>query len=100
RGAPGWAYATMGMMHTADAVATAPAPAPANGALESAIARLDGEISALKNGLDHTSKTALTQFNQTPDRLARIEKAQAEPTARLAKLSEAVEKLRAAPAAA
>ena len=46
------------------------------------------------------SKTALTQFNKTADRLEKIEKAQAEPTARLAKLSEAVEKLRAAPAPA
>ena len=54
----------------------------------------------LKAGLDHTSKTALTQFNKTSDRLEKIEKAQAEPSARLAKLSEAVEKLRAAPAPA
>ncbi len=54
----------------------------------------------LKSGLDHTSKAALTQFNKTSDRLEKIEKAQAEPTARLAKLSEAVEKLRAAPAPA
>jgi hypothetical protein len=97
-GAASGTFATMGMIHTADAVATAPAPAPANGALEAAIARLDGEIGALKNGLDHTSKTALTQFNKTTDRLDRIEKAQAEPTAKLAKLSEAVEKLRTAPA--
>ena len=94
-GAAGGAFATMGMMHTADAVATA--PAPAGGALEAAIARIDAEVVALKNGLDHTSKTALTQFNKTTDRLDRIEKAQAEPSAKIAKLSEAVEKLRAAP---
>jgi hypothetical protein len=84
------------MMHTADAAATA--PAPANDALEAAIARIDAVVAALKNGLDHTSKTALTQFNKTTDRLDRIEKAQAEPNARLAKLSEAVEKLRTEPA--
>ncbi len=94
-GAAGGAFATMGMMHTADAVAIA--PAPANGALDAAIARIDAEVVALKNGLDHTSKTALTQFNKTTDRLDRIEKAQAEPSAKIAKLSEAVEKLRAAP---
>jgi hypothetical protein len=93
-GAAGGAFATMGMMHTADAAATA----PASDALEAAIARIDAEVVALKNGLDHTSRTGLTQFNKTTDRLDRIEKAQAEPTARLAKLSEAVEKLRAAPA--
>ncbi len=97
-GAAGGAFATKGMMHTADVVATA--PAPANGALEAAIARIDAEVVALKNGLDHTSKTALVQFNKTTDRLDRIEKAQAEPSAKLAKLSEAVEKLRATPAPA
>src|SRR5581483_3063355 len=95
-GAAGGAFATMGMMHAADAVATA----PASGALEAAIARIDADVQQLKAGLDHTSRTALTQFNKTADRLEKIEKAQAEPTARLAKLSEAVEKLRAAPAPA
>ena len=94
-GAAGGAFATMGMMHTADAVATA--PAPANGALEAAIARIDADVQQLKTGLDHTSKTALIQFNKTADRLEKIEKAQAEPSAKIAKLSEAVEKLRAAP---
>ena len=95
-GAVGGAFATMGMIHTTDAVATAPAPASV--ALEAAIARIDADVQQLKSGLDHTSKTALTQFNKTSDRLEKIEKAQAEPTARLAKLSEAVEKLRASPA--
>ena len=97
-GAAGGGFATVSMIHPADAVATAPAPASA--ALEAAIARIDADVQQLKSGLDHTSKTALTQFNKTTDRLDRIEKAQAEPAARLAKLSEAVEKLRAAPAPA
>jgi hypothetical protein len=95
-GAAGGAFATMGMMQTADATATA----PASGALEAAIARIDADVQQLKAGLDHTSKTALTQFNKTADRLEKIEKAQAEPNARLAKLSEVVEKLRATPAPA
>jgi hypothetical protein len=95
-GAAGGAFATMDMMRKADAVATA----PANVALEAAIARIDADVLALKAGLDHTSRTTLTQFNKTTDRLDRIEKAQAEPSAKLAKLSEAVEKLRAAPAPA
>jgi len=95
-GVAGGSFATMGMMHTADAGATV--PAPANGALEAAIARIDADVLALKAGLDHTSKTALTQFNKTSDRLDRIEKAQTEPNAKLAKLSEAVEKLRTGPA--
>ena len=41
----------------------------------------------------------MTQFNKTSDRLDKVEKAQAEPAAKLAKLSEAVDKLRAAPVA-
>ena len=95
-GAVGGAFATMGMMHTTDVVATA--PAPASGALEAAIARIDADVQQLKSGLDHTSKTTLAQFNKATDRLDRIEKAQGEPNAKLAKLSEAIEKLRAAPA--
>ena len=95
-GAAGGAFATMGMVHTADAVATA----PVSGALEAAIARIDTEVQQLKSGLDHTSKVALTQFVKTTERLDKIEKAQTEPSAKLAKLSEAVEKLRAAPAPA
>jgi len=93
-GAAGGAFATMGVMHTADATATA----PPSGALEAAIARIDADVLALKAGLEHTSKAALTQFNKTTDRLDRIEKAQVEPNGKLAKLSEAVEKLRATPA--
>jgi len=95
-GAAGGAFATMGIMHTADATATA----PPSGTLDAAIARIDADVLALKAGLEHTSKAALTQFNKTTDRLDRIEKAQTEPTAKLARLSEAVEKLRATPAPA
>jgi hypothetical protein len=44
---------------------------------------------------------SMSQFNKTSDRLDKVEKAQAEPAAKLAKLSEAVDKLRApAPQAA
>jgi hypothetical protein len=42
----------------------------------------------------------MTQFNKTSERLDKVEKAQLEPAAKLAKLSEAVEKLRATPPAA
>jgi hypothetical protein len=95
-GAAGGALTTMSVMQTADAAVTAPASA----ALEAAIARIDADMLALKSGLDHTSKTAVIQFNKTSDRLDKIEKAQAEPNAKLAKLSEAVEKLHAMPAPA
>src|SRR6185503_17007851 len=45
-------------------------------------------------------KTGLSQFNRANDRLDKLEKAQAEPMAKLAKLSETVDKLRATPPAA
>lgn len=94
-GAIGGALATTGLTHVADAAAT-----PGNGTLEASIARIDSDILALKAGLDHTTKTSATQFNKTTDRLDKIEKAQAEPNAKLVKLTEAVDKLRAAPVAA
>jgi hypothetical protein len=98
-GALGGALATTGLIqHVADAgAATSPSTSPA---LEAAVARIDQDIMALKTGLEQTSKAGVSQFNKTSDRLERIEKAQAEPAARLAKLSEAVEKLRTAQQAA
>ena len=71
-----------------------------NAALEATIARIDADIVALKASVEHTSRLGVAQFNKTNDRLDKVEKAQAEPAARLAKLSEAVDKLRAAPSAA
>lgn len=101
-GAIGGALATTGLTHVADAAAT-PTPTPAvagNGALEASIARIDADIVALKAGLEHTTKTSVSQFNKTSDRLDKIEKAQAEPNAKLVKLTEAVDKLRTLQAAA
>ena len=95
-GAIGGALATTGFTHVADAAPTT----PANSALEASIERIDSDVVALKAGLDHTSKASVSHFNKTSDRLDKIEKAQAEPNAKLAKLTEAVEKLRAAPPAA
>ena len=62
------------------------------------MARIDAEIVALKAGLEHNSKTTTGQLNKASDRLDKVEKAQAEPAAKLAKLSETVDKLRAAQA--
>jgi hypothetical protein len=100
-GAIGGALATAGLTHVADAGVTT----SGNGALQSAIARIDADIVALKASLEQASKIGMSQFNKTSDRLDKVEKAQAEPAAKLAKLSEAVDKLRptqavvAAPAA-
>jgi hypothetical protein len=71
-----------------------------NHALEASVARIDADVLALKVGVEHTAKMGMSQFNKTSDRLDKIEKAQAEPAAKLAKLSEAVDKLRAPPAVA
>ena len=95
-GALGGALATAGLTHFAGAGSSA----SNNPALEASIARIDADLLALKAGVEHTSKTGLSQYNKTTDRLDKMEKAQAEPAARLARLSEAVEKLRAAAPAA
>ena len=71
-----------------------------NRTFEATVARIDADILNLKLGVEHTSKTGMSQYNRTSERLDRLEKAQAEPAAKLAKLSEAVEKLRAAAAVA
>ena len=96
-GALGGALATAGLTHLASEDAT---PSD-NHALEASVARIDADMLALKASVEQTSRTGMSQFNKTGDRLDKIEKAQAEPAAKLARLSEAVDKLRAAsPAAA
>jgi hypothetical protein len=94
-GALGGALATAGLTHFAGHV-TAPGD---NHALEASIARIDADIQTLKTSVEHTSKLGMSQFNKTSERLDKVEKAQAEPAAKLAKLSEAVDRLRATPAA-
>jgi hypothetical protein len=95
-GALGGALATAGLTH----VANDDAAASGNRAIEASIARIDSDILSLKASLEHTSKIGMSQFNKTSDRLDKVEKAQAEPAAKLAKLSETVDKLRATPAPA
>jgi len=99
-GAVGGALATAGLGYYAagsSAAATAPVT---NSPLEATVARIDADLLALKAGLEHTSRMGMSQFNKTSDRLDKLEKAQAEPAAKIAKLSEAVDKLRAAQPAA
>ncbi|MEH2552985.1 hypothetical protein V1286_000514 [Bradyrhizobium algeriense] len=99
-GALGGALATAGfgkLMARDSAQASVQAPAK-DSALEASVARIDAEIVALKSSLEHNSKTTTGQLNKTSDRLDKVEKAQAEPAAKLAKLSETVDKLRAAQA--
>jgi hypothetical protein len=70
-------------------------------ATQSALAKLNSEVAALKSGTaTHTAKVddRIGKMDKLEDRIAKVEKAQAEPAAKLAKLSEAVEKLRASEA--
>jgi len=92
-GALGGAVATAGLGHFAGNDTTS----AASRELEASVARIDADIQALKAAAEHTSKLGMAQFNKTSERLDKVEKAQAEPAAKLAKLSEAVEKLHAAP---
>lgn len=98
-GAISGALATAGMMHFA-APAQAPVQVADTGALDASVARIDADLVALKASVEHSSKTGVSQFNRANDRLDKLEKAQAEPMARIAKLSETVDKLRATPPAA
>ncbi len=89
-GALGGALATAGLGHfTGNDTASV-----RNVGLEASVARLDADILALKAGAEQNAKAATGQFNKTSDRLDKVEKSQAEPSAKIAKLSEAVEKLR------
>lgn len=69
-------------------------------ALEATVARIDADIAALKTSLEQTARNGATQFSKTSDRLEKVEKAQVEPAAKLARLGEAVDKLRTAQASA
>jgi hypothetical protein len=93
-GALGGALATAGLTNF---VAGGNPASAANAALEASVARIDADLLALKASVEHSSKMGTAQFNRTGDRLDKVEKAQAEPAAKLARLSEAVDKLRAVP---
>lgn len=94
-GALGGALATAGVMHFAGGATNA----SNNLVLEASMARLDADILALKAATEQTSKVGIIRDNKTSDRLDKVEKALAEPAAKLARLSEAVEKLKVAQAA-
>jgi hypothetical protein len=89
-GAFGGALATATLFHGTEVVSNSPA-------LEASIARIDADILSLKASLEYGSKLGHAQFSKTAERLDKIERAQTEPAAKLARLSEAVDRLRAAP---
>jgi len=87
-GAAGGALATVGVSHALKDDRATVAVAEQGRSVEGAIAKINAEIAALKS-------SSAAQSTKIVERIDRMEKAQAEPAARLAKLSEAVEKLRA-----
>jgi hypothetical protein len=91
-GAIGGVMATAGVGHVAGDKATV----ASNRALEDSISRIDTEVAALRTSLEQVSKHSAAQIGKTSDRLDKVEKAQGEPAAKLARLSEVVEKLRTA----
>jgi hypothetical protein len=104
-GAIGGALATAGLGHVLGSDDTRTAPAQSR-ALEETVMRIDADVAALKIGVDRAGKQTAAQFGKTTDRLEKtadrldkLEKAQVEPAAKLAKLSDTVEKLRATPLA-
>ena len=99
-GALGGALATAGIGKLMAGETASASISAKDNALEASVARIDADITALKASLEHTAKAGVTQFNKASDRLDKVEKAQAEPAAKLAKLSETVDKLRAAQASA
>jgi hypothetical protein len=95
-GAIGGALATAGFAHPN----SNDGQVASSRALEEQVARLDVDLSAARASIEHMSKLGIAQFNKTSERLDKVEKAQLEPAAKIAKLSETVDKLRAAPAPA
>ncbi|QOZ32197.1 hypothetical protein [Bradyrhizobium sp. CCBAU 53421] len=103
-GAIGGALATAGLGHLAAPAAAsvrdvaakdAATDAAAKEAADAALARIESEIAALKASVEQTAKAGQAQFSKASDRIEKVEKAQAEPIAKLNKLSETVDKLRA-----
>jgi hypothetical protein len=91
-GAIGGVSATMGFPHfLGDDATSARLPS-----LEAWAARIDADILVLKASAEHNARTSVAQYSKASDRLDKIEKAQAEPGAKVARLSEAVDKLRVA----
>ncbi|MCC8959202.1 hypothetical protein H8B02_39095 [Bradyrhizobium sp. Pear77] len=103
-GAIGGALTTAGLGHLAAPAAAsvrdvaaqdAAKDAAAKEAADAALARLESEVTALKASVEQTAKAGQAQFSKANDRIEKVEKAQAEPMAKLNKLSETVDKLRA-----
>ena len=93
-GAIGGAAATYGLSREAPAAANPAAPlSDETNALREQVERLSSQLAALKSGLETASRASTQQLTRIGERLDRAEKAQTEPAAKLAKLSESVDRL-------
>ncbi len=82
-----------GLAHLSPVAAAAPRSGVAEAnALQAVKAEL-AELSALKASLDGAARSANGQFAKIVDRLDRVERAQIEPTAKLAHMAEAIDRL-------
>jgi hypothetical protein len=61
--------------------------------LQNSVAQLGSELATLKSGVTSAQKNASTQLGRIADRLDRAEKAQADPTGKLAKIQESIDRL-------
>lgn len=88
--------------YTLTAAAPKADPADPNRALQVALTQVTKDVAALKTSIETSNKSASTQMAKLSERFDRSEKAQAEPAARIAALTESVarieKRLAAAPA--
>ena len=94
-GATAGSLATVGFGGTATSppVAQVAAVNPDARALKDTMARLNADMVALKTAVDSSGRSANAQFTKLGDRLDRVERGQVEPTIKLAKLAEAVDRI-------
>ena len=100
-GAISGSLATLGISHVlqANTAAVASISNEAN-TLRQTIARLETEFGALKTNTERATKTAAGQLSQTTDRVEKIARTQDEAAAKLARIADTQEKIRAAAASA
>jgi len=67
-----------------------------NGTLEASVARIDSDLQALKTGTEQGGQMGQGLDNQTSERLDRLERAEADSSAKILRLNEATERLRVA----
>jgi hypothetical protein len=79
---------------------TAPAPVPPTtaaaqetAALGKTLAQMRTDVAALRTSVEQQTRAANGQFGKIADRIERVERAQAEPSAKLAKVAEGIDRL-------